>query len=1071
MKTNHLILFGMLAFLTVVPFSSQAQTITCKKLFSDLVADQHNTTAKDYSRSKNYQVRSIYAPQTVSRLAEIFRDSRGPISFKGGGFSMGGQTIAEKGIVIDTANLNRILSYNPSQKTITVEGGITWREIQERIDGDDLAIKIMQSYNNFSVAGSLSVNVHGRYVGYGPVISSVREIKVLLPNGNLMTASRTENSDLFFGAIGGYGAFGYIAEISLDLAPNRKIERFVREFKEPTLAQSVKNYVQHFVDDVENNDGAVMTNADLYPPNYNVIRSSTYVESKKPLTTKERLQSPVKVTSFFWELMSSMEQLFSKVKLLRATVQAPRELEQERVVMQNYEASYDVNGLMSLNDKYPILRTLFPFSNRKSLLQEYFIPRDQLPQFIEKMAAIFKENNVNVTNVSLRHVPKNTESILSWSKEEGFAVVIYYTQTYGLRPQKNMDSAKAWTQKMLNEVIASGGSFYLPYQVYATREQFEKAYPRHQEFYSLKKKYDPENRMSNNLWKSYGQPQENHFYADVMNSPEQRSKLKAFFTHVFNIREPDQFMNAIDKAFTNLKTAGRKATDQNIYDELTKILPETAAGIFENIKKQVASLKNQQMEMTTETQQLMKHHSGPVNGYVEIGTKGRYISYLRNVLGIRGKTYVVTDAKPGLLSVPDILERTGGYGALNIKSYLPAILRAKFVDMKNYDMITQAQIPNESIDLATIYIGLHHVPLEKLRPFIASIHRILRPGGKLILRDHDATDDMQPIVHLAHSTYNAGLGIPFAEEQVEIRNFQPVSYWKNLMRDTGFKDMNLSVLQDGDPTLNTLMMFEKPNDGSSKSPVKDPNALTSIPNYHRAQTQTYMTQPEWFLVDIFTEFAAFMKHTPWYEFPFQKFIDLYQDVYQTHREFAKRQGLVDEQAFKEYDEMDKQLLLGNKLLFKAMQFAANQVKKGMNGQVVDDKTHFTAEIDKEALDALPAGIFEEVTDLQENLRHIQTERYMPFTKAIIEMAKKGAVIKEVAGNEFISVLMASPHAQFPAVGKVQIERVMTYQYPTARFEKGTQAYFHSIKVPVKELSSFVNQVDGTENKIVRIHDF
>ncbi|OQW49287.1 MAG: hypothetical protein A4S09_12285 [Proteobacteria bacterium SG_bin7] len=1075
MKTNiKIIRLGVFTVFTSLPYLGVAGSMDCSRLFSPPKPEMKiitNPKASDYSRSKKYAVQTVYIPETEGDLQSILRQTNLPISIKGGGFSMGGQTIAEKGIVIDMSKLNRITKYDPQQKVISVQGGATWRQIQETIDKDNLAIKVMQSYNNFSVAGSLGVNVHGRYVGYRPIISTVKEIRIMLSSGEIKTANRSENSDLFFGAIGGYGALGIILEATLDLSPNRKIERFVREFKGSSLAQTTREYLEHFTKDVENNPGAVMTNADLYPPKYNTIRSSTYVDSHKPLTIDERIQPRITSSRFVSELMASMEQLYNKVKLFRAAVHAPHELSEEKVVLQNWEASYDANGLMSLNDKYPILRTLFPFSNRKSLLQEYFIPRDQLPTFIEKMKSIFQEFDVNVTNVSIRHVPKNTESVLSWSKEEGFALVIYYTQTYGFRPNKHLAKAKLWTQKMLNEVINSGGTFYLPYQVYASREQFEKAYPRHKEFYSLKRKFDPQGRFTNNMWQAYGEQIPTQYYTEVMNSPANRQKLKDFFAHIFNVREPDQFISAIDKALTNLKSRNQTPIDQNIYEELAKVLPETAPGVFQTAAKTISSLKTQQNEMANETLELMKGDVGNIDGYVEIGTKGRYVQYLKNLLGLKGIAYVVTDAKPSLFSVPDILERTGGYGATDYRSYLPALLRAKFVNMNNYDMISQAQIPNESVDLVTMYIGLHHIPLEKLRTFVSSIYRILRPGGKFILRDHDATSDMQPIVHLAHSTYNAGLGIPFAEEKIEVRNFQPVAYWKNLLKDSGLVDLNRTVLQEGDPTLNTLMIFEKPKDGKAKKDIADPETLSSMPNYHRAQSQTYMTQPEWFLVDIFTEFAAFMKHTPWYEFPFQKFIDLYDNVYKTHRNFALNEGIVDKTAFEEYDQMDHQLFIGIKILFKAMAFAANQVKSGLRDQTVDLHTHFIADIDTKSLAELPEGLVEEVKELQDNLKHIQTERYMPFTEAIIQMAKKGATIREVAGNKFITVLVSSAEQSPPKIQNITISSIMSYQYPTASFQKGTKRYFHSLRLPVSQLTKFVNAVDGTQNQILRIHDF
>jgi FAD/FMN-containing dehydrogenase len=83
----------------------------------------------------------------------------------------------------------------------------------------------MQTYANFTVGGSLSVNAHGRYMGEGPLAHSVESLRLILADGNLVEASPTQNPELFYAAIGGYGGIGVIAEATLLLADNIKIER------------------------------------------------------------------------------------------------------------------------------------------------------------------------------------------------------------------------------------------------------------------------------------------------------------------------------------------------------------------------------------------------------------------------------------------------------------------------------------------------------------------------------------------------------------------------------------------------------------------------------------------------------------------------------------------------------------------------------------------------------------------------------------------------------------------------------------------------------------------------------
>src|SRR5690606_33545076 len=123
---------------------------------------------------------------------------------------MGGQIGTDGALLIDMRGLDRVLSLDPAARRVVVEAGATWRDVVEAADPHDLSVRIMQSYADFTVGGTLSVNAHGRYVGEGPVIGSVRSIELVLADGRRVRASRSENADLFHGAIGGYGALGVI---------------------------------------------------------------------------------------------------------------------------------------------------------------------------------------------------------------------------------------------------------------------------------------------------------------------------------------------------------------------------------------------------------------------------------------------------------------------------------------------------------------------------------------------------------------------------------------------------------------------------------------------------------------------------------------------------------------------------------------------------------------------------------------------------------------------------------------------------------------------------------------------
>ncbi len=438
----------------------------------------------DVTQINPIEVDQVVVPKTVDEVRELVRTHRGPISIGGGHFSMGGQTASEKTLHLDMRGLHRILAFSPETKSITVEAGITWRAIQETIDRSNLSLKIMQSYANFTVGGSLSVNVHGRYVGQGPLIGSVKAIKVVLADGQLVEATPTERPELFFGCIGGYGGLGVIVEATLELDENRRVERSVQ--KMPVTA-----YKDYFFKTIKPSTTAIFHNGDIYPPAYDQVLAITWSATDKPVTVEDRLM-PVQDHYWFDQFSYWMLSEVPFGKQIREKIIDPVRLRGEAVVWRNYEASYDV-------------RQLEPRSRAEStyVLEEYFVPVHRFDEFVPKMAEIFQRYEANIVNVSIRHAIPDRGSLLAWARDEVFAFVVYYKQ--GTSPHEKT-AVGIWTRELIDAVLSVGGTYYLPYQLHATDEQFHRAYPRAQEYFALKQQLDPENRFRNKLWDKYDHP-------------------------------------------------------------------------------------------------------------------------------------------------------------------------------------------------------------------------------------------------------------------------------------------------------------------------------------------------------------------------------------------------------------------------------------------------------------------------------------------------------------------------------------------------------------------------------------
>lgn len=438
----------------------------------------------DVTKMNPIVARGVVEPKTIEDIQTAVRDHNGPISIGGGRYSMGGQIGTNGTLQIDMRGMNKVLTFSKENKEITVQAGIRWKDIQNYIDKHDLSVRIMQTYNNFTVGGSLSVNVHGRYIGEGPLILSVKSIKVILADGSLVEATPDRNKDIFYGVIGGYGGLGVIVEATLSLTDNVTIERVVKKM-------SIEDYYAYFKKEVRDNPGMVFHNGDIYPDDYVTVNAVSWIKSNKPLTNNDRFM-PIKKS--YW-LENAIYFWITQLPFghwVRQNWIEPYIYSDSAVVKRNYEASYDV-------------RELEPASRKLStyVLQEYFIPVDKFDEFVPKMRDIFQKKNVNVVNVSIRHAFKDPGAVMAWAREEVFAFVVYYKQ--GVSPDER-NAVGRWTRDMTDQILSVGGTYYLPYQSHATQVQFRSAYPAFEQYAILKKRLDPNYKFRNKLFDKYYHP-------------------------------------------------------------------------------------------------------------------------------------------------------------------------------------------------------------------------------------------------------------------------------------------------------------------------------------------------------------------------------------------------------------------------------------------------------------------------------------------------------------------------------------------------------------------------------------
>jgi FAD/FMN-containing dehydrogenase len=730
-----------------------------------------NLIVNDITQINPIPVNGIFAPKSVAELKKIFKSIDGNFSIGGGQYSMGGQTAAPNTYQLDLRSFNDIIDLDVDNKTITVEPGIRWNDIQPIIQEKGLSIKIMQTYANFTVAGSLSVNVHGRYMGLGPIISSVKSLKLLTVDGKLHDCSRTKNKDIFYGVVGCYGALGIIVEVTLELVEDCNVEQINERM-------DLEDYVHYFKENIRNNEKIVFHNADLFPPHFNQVNAVSWRETHKPLTTTglQKQKKHYLLEKYFAFAFS--ETPFGKWR--RQYLYNHLFFMKDRIHTKNYEANYNAMELEPLSRE-----------NSTYVLQEYFIPIDKIESFTKEMTKIYKRFNANIINISLRHAYKDEGSLLSWADEEVIAFVVYYKQ--GTTEAAKMEVG-VWTREMIDLINSYNGRYYLPYQPHATIKQFKSIYKKSTELFKLKDKYDPKFKLRNSLWEKYYKPEKQRpadkssLFKRALHTVEQRDNLYNFLQNVFKIYPTAEFANIIFE-----ETKKNHVTDDEIYMNIQNKLADIKP-LLADITLGIPTLFKQKRTMIKQTLKMLNQYDY-YESLVEIETNGMYASDIMDRKRIGQVTFINDDANN--YSLPQILER---------KSIMPI---GRVLPLNNWTPITK-DIADNSTDIVTYYGGLHHMSEDKLRPFIASISRILKPGGKFILREHDVkTESFDDFACLIHKVFNCGTGESLELENNELRHFRPVSEWVTIMEKHNLMDDGFRELQDNDPSDNVLLCFTK----------------------------------------------------------------------------------------------------------------------------------------------------------------------------------------------------------------------------------------------------------------------
>lgn len=455
-------------------------------------------TINDASCLNRTSIYGVVAAQTeddIRNALQFARENHLRVTPAGRRHSMGGQSFVQDGLVLDMRGFNRIW-LDKERKILRARSGATWADIQRLLDQEGLAMIAVQSINIFSVGGTLSVNAHGIAHDPGQIAPTVKSLRVMTSDGEIHTASPAENAELFRHVLGGYGLFGVILDVELQVMDN---EMYASKIDKMNYRQ----FPEYFAKNVTGNAnlGLLYGRLSMSPAAFlkeTLVHRYERVPFPQPLPSLRpperawlsRLAINLSKTGGLgrlvrWRLEKRVEPLLHVCSATRTVG-----VEEECLVTRNQE----------MFDAMEYLRNRLPDTD---ILQEYFIPHQHMPEFIDGLRSTVLANGANLVNVTIRIVARDTVTALPYAREDMFAFVLYFNQHFN---EKESAILQKTTTDLIDLATGLGGTYYLPYQLYYSSEQLRRAYPGIDSFFEAKRKFDPGELFTNKFYEKYGRP-------------------------------------------------------------------------------------------------------------------------------------------------------------------------------------------------------------------------------------------------------------------------------------------------------------------------------------------------------------------------------------------------------------------------------------------------------------------------------------------------------------------------------------------------------------------------------------
>lgn len=441
----------------------------------------------------------VFRPSTVEGVLEAIeaaRRARRTLALKGGGNSYGDAFLNREQVVLDLSRMRRILSWDPRAGVLRCEPGVTIEDVWRYTLEDGWWMPVVSGTSRVTLGGAVSANIHGKNnFKAGTIGEHVREFTLLTANGEQRTISSLDGSDLFYAAIGGFGALGVITSIELQM---KRVHSGMLEV-EAHAARNWSEALENLALLAEQWDYAVGW-IDGFPSGANagrgILHSARYLQEGEDPHPEETLrpeaqQVPDSVLGIPKRALPRLMRPFTRPLGLRL-INGLRYRSGRREAGHRFRQS--LVAFNFLLDSIPNWKHAY----RPAGLVQYqiFVPSDAAQQVFVQATLVAKEQGFPpFLCVLKRHRP---DAFLLSHAVDGFSLAMDFRVH-----ARRWEEFRRLADEMTELTLRAGGRFYLAKDSVLRPGQFRQAVGEEalQRFFALKAKTDPEGLFWSELWR------------------------------------------------------------------------------------------------------------------------------------------------------------------------------------------------------------------------------------------------------------------------------------------------------------------------------------------------------------------------------------------------------------------------------------------------------------------------------------------------------------------------------------------------------------------------------------------